>query len=375
MAIINYAAREMTAKIVYYGPGLSGKTTSIQYIHSKISPSNKGKLVSLATETDRTLFFDFFPVDFGKIGGFKIKFNFYTVPGQVFYNTTRKLVLKGADGVVFVADSQHGMQEQNLESLQNLVENLRVHGLDPNTIPFVIQYNKRDLPNPMPLEEMRREINTRTVPDFETSATKGDGIMEAMKGICKLVLDDLQRKQQRASGTTTLSPAAAQAVTQQPAPQAAPPAPTVSSSSSATSAFAPLGEGETLSSPSPAAAPKEMKSPSAPPIAPPRSSAAGTPAGATLGPAGPAGCDASCRRPGCPASSVPRGRRFHRHEGAARPVGGAHFRLQGGREGDARYRGESPPEPYCGRERGWGAHSGERQRDLPHPRIWAGQSG
>src|SRR5210317_1000381 len=124
MAIINYAAREMTAKIVYYGPGLSGKTTSIQYIHTKISPDNKGKLVSLATETDRTLFFDFFPVDFGQIGGFKVKFNFYTVPGQVFYNTTRKLVLKGADGVVFVADSQQAMVEANRESLDNLYQNL-----------------------------------------------------------------------------------------------------------------------------------------------------------------------------------------------------------------------------------------------------------
>jgi signal recognition particle receptor subunit beta len=299
MAIINYAAREMTAKIVYYGPGLSGKTTSIQYIHSKISPSNKGKLVSLATETDRTLFFDFFPVDFGKIGGFKIKFNFYTVPGQVFYNTTRKLVLKGADGVVFVADSQHGMQEQNLESLQNLVENLRVHGLDPNTVPFVIQYNKRDLPNPMPLEEMRREINPRSVPDFETSATKGDGIMEAMKGICKLVLDDLQRKQQRASGTTTLSPAAAQAVTQQPAQQAPPPAPPTApqTASSATSAFAPLGEGETLSSPSPAAAPREMKTPSAPPIAPPLRSPA-----ATIGASAKLGTAATAARPAPPAA-------------------------------------------------------------------------
>jgi signal recognition particle receptor subunit beta len=197
MAIFNYAAREMTAKIVYYGPGLSGKTTSIQYIHTKISPKSKGKLVSLATETDRTLFFDFFPVEFGTIGGFKVKFNFYTVPGQVFYNTTRKLVLKGADGVVFVADSQPGMMEQNQESLNNLKENLSAHGLDWEAAPFVIQHNKRDLPTVMPLEEMRRVLNPRGVPDFETSATTGMGVMEAMKAICKLVLEDIQQKQRR----------------------------------------------------------------------------------------------------------------------------------------------------------------------------------
>lgn len=195
MTIFNYAAREMTAKIVYYGPGLSGKTTSIQCIHSKISPKNKGKLVSLATETDRTLFFDFFPVEFGQIGGFKIKFNFYTVPGQVFYNTTRKLVLKGADGVVFVADSQRGMAEQNKESLQNLKENLKIHGIDWQSVPFIIQYNKRDLPGVMPVDEMRRNLNELGVPDFETTATNGDGIMEAMKVICKMVLEQIQEKQ------------------------------------------------------------------------------------------------------------------------------------------------------------------------------------
>jgi len=199
MAIFNYAAREMTAKIVYYGPGLSGKTSSIQYIHTKISPKSKGKLVSLATETDRTLFFDFFPVEFGSIGGFKVKFNFYTVPGQVFYNTTRKLVLKGADGVVFVADSQPGMMEQNLESLENLKENLVAHGIDWDTVPFVIQHNKRDLPSVMPLEDMRKVINPKGVPDYETSATTGMGVMEAMKGICKLVLEDIQQKQRRAA--------------------------------------------------------------------------------------------------------------------------------------------------------------------------------
>ncbi len=214
MAIFNYAARELTAKVVYYGPGLSGKTTSIQYIHSRISPKNRGKLVSLATETDRTLFFDFFPVDFGRVGGFRVKFNFYTVPGQVFYNTTRKLVLKGADGVVFVADSQPGMMEQNLESLENLKENLKAHGIDWETVPFVIQYNKRDLPGALPVEELRRHLNPRGVPDFATTATTGEGVMEAMKTICKMVLEDIQRKQRRGAGRQ----AAAKPAPAKPAP-------------------------------------------------------------------------------------------------------------------------------------------------------------
>lgn len=202
MAIFNYAAREMTAKIVYYGPGLSGKTSSIQYIHQKISPKSKGKLVSLATETDRTLFFDFFPVEFGQIGGFKVKFNFYTVPGQVFYNTTRKLVLKGADAVVFVADSQSGMMEQNLESLENLRMNLKAHNIDWETVPFVLQYNKRDIPGALPLEEMRRRLNPGRVPEFETSATTGMGIMEAMKTVCRMVLEHIQQKTRRGAGRT-----------------------------------------------------------------------------------------------------------------------------------------------------------------------------
>ncbi|GAB4258814.1 MAG: hypothetical protein Kow0054_22280 [Deferrisoma sp.] len=223
MAIFNYAARELTAKIVYYGPGLSGKTTSIQYIHSRISPKNRGKLVSLATETDRTLFFDFFPVDFGTVGGFRVKFNFYTVPGQVFYNTTRKLVLKGADGVVFVADSQPGMMEQNLESLENLKENLKAHGIDWETVPFVIQYNKRDIPGALPIEELRRHLNPRGVPDFATTATTGEGIMEAMKTICKMVLEDIQKKQRRGAGKAPAKPAPAAQPAEPRAEEPAPP--------------------------------------------------------------------------------------------------------------------------------------------------------
>ena len=255
MAIFNYAAREMTAKIVYYGPGLSGKTTSIQYIHTRISPKSRGKLVSLATETDRTLFFDFFPVDFGRIGGFKIKFNFYTVPGQVFYNTTRKLVLKGADGVVFVADSQPGMMEQNLESLENLKENLKAHGLDWETIPFVIQYNKRDLPGALPVEEMRQRLNPRGVPDFETTATTGQGVMEAMKAICKMVLEDIQRKQRRGAGRTRPRPAPApEPAPSAPAPEPAPSAPASPRPEPAAAARPPAREGPPAR-PEPAPAP------------------------------------------------------------------------------------------------------------------------
>jgi signal recognition particle receptor subunit beta len=223
----------MTAKIVYYGPGLSGKTTSIQYIHTKINPANKGKLVSLATETDRTLFFDFFPVDFGQIGGFKVKFNFYTVPGQVFYNTTRKLVLKNADGVVFVADSQEGMREQNFESLYNLKENLLLHGLNPETIPFAIQFNKRDLPGAMTVDLMRRELNARGVPDFETNAVHGDGIMETMKAICKTVLEDLRNKQKASTASAQPAPAKPKAAPAAATPTAAAPTPPPSAVSAA----------------------------------------------------------------------------------------------------------------------------------------------
>ncbi|MBI5018283.1 MAG: GTPase domain-containing protein [Deltaproteobacteria bacterium] len=218
MAMFNYAAREVTSKVVYYGPGLSGKTTSIQYMHSRIGPGHRGKLVSLATETDRTLFFDFFPVEFGKMGPYKIKFNFYTVPGQVFYNATRKLVLKGVDGVVFVADSHPDMMPQNLESLENLKENLLASGVDWESVPFVIQYNKRDMPGSLPVEEMRTALNQRGAPDFETIATSGAGVMEAMKAVCSLVIDDY-RKTMKASAAAAAPQARGSARSAGEAPQ------------------------------------------------------------------------------------------------------------------------------------------------------------
>jgi signal recognition particle receptor subunit beta len=193
MSFINYSSREINCKIVYYGPGLCGKTTNLQYIYKKTSPEAKGKMISLATETERTLFFDFLPLSLGEIRGFKTRFHLYTVPGQVFYDASRKLILKGVDGVVFVADSQVERMEANIESLQNLRDNLSEQGYDFAKIPLVIQYNKRDLPNAAPVEELRNLLNTAGVPDFEGVAFKGDGVFETLKAIAKLVLTELKK--------------------------------------------------------------------------------------------------------------------------------------------------------------------------------------
>ena len=193
MSMINYASREINCKIVYYGSGLGGKTTNLQWIYDKTNPQAKGKLISLATETDRTLFFDFLPLDLGTVRGFKTRFHLYTVPGQVFYDASRKLILKGVDGVVFVADSQVERMEANIESLQNLKDNLSEQGYDYAKIPLVIQYNKRDLPNAAPTEELRNLLNPATVPDFEGVAFKGDGVFETLKAIAKLVLTELKK--------------------------------------------------------------------------------------------------------------------------------------------------------------------------------------
>ncbi len=192
MAYVNYTNREINAKIVYYGPGLSGKTTNILYIHKKLNPESRGKLVSLATQTDRTLFFDFLPVNIGEIGNFKIRIHLYTVPGQIFYNTTRKMVLKGVDGIVFVADSQKQMLEDNIESLNNLEENLKEYGKNIQEVPFVIQYNKRDLPDAMDLEELHRHLNKYKAPFFTAIATQGQGVLETLTGICRLVINKLK---------------------------------------------------------------------------------------------------------------------------------------------------------------------------------------
>lgn len=190
MSIVNYSTREITCKIVYYGPGRSGKTSNLHYIYQQVPQDRKGQLVSLATQTDRTLFFDFLPLDLGSISGFTTKFQLYTVPGQVYYQATRKLVLQGADGVVFVADSQRRQFDENVESLQDLHANLAEHGLDARQVPLVIQYNKRDLPAELihPVPDLRDALNFRDVPDFEADALHGTGVFETLRGISELVL-------------------------------------------------------------------------------------------------------------------------------------------------------------------------------------------
>lgn len=193
MSFINYASREINCKIVYYGPGLCGKTTNLQYIYNKTAEGSRGKMISLATETERTLFFDFLPLALGEIRGFKTRFHLYTVPGQVFYDASRKLILKGVDGVVFVADSQEERFDANIESLENLRDNLEEQGFDIEKIPFVIQYNKRDLPNASALEVLSRELNLRHVPEYEACATSGEGVFETLKAVAKLVLNDLKK--------------------------------------------------------------------------------------------------------------------------------------------------------------------------------------
>ena len=224
MSMINYASREINCKIVYYGPGLGGKTTNLEHVYGKVSPDARGKLISLATETERTLFFDFLPVDLGTIRGFKTRFHLYTVPGQVYYNASRKLILKGVDGIVFVADSQMERMEANQESMQNLYDNMAEYGYDLPRMPFVIQYNKRDLPNAAPIRDLQAQLNPgwevgdgarqRVTPDpyhagenlieqipsgewveratyFEAVAVSGDGVFDTLKAVSKLVLKSL----------------------------------------------------------------------------------------------------------------------------------------------------------------------------------------
>ena len=196
MTFINYASREINCKIVYYGPGLCGKTTNLQWIYDKTNPQAKGKLISLATETDRTLFFDFLPLELGTVRGFKTRFHLYTVPGQVFYDASRKLILKGVDGVIFVADSQVERMDANVEAIENLKLNLKSQGYDLATIPYILQLNKRDLPNVESVEEMKRLLTQKNPPEpaVEAVASKGTGVFETLKGVAKLVLADLTRQ-------------------------------------------------------------------------------------------------------------------------------------------------------------------------------------
>jgi signal recognition particle receptor subunit beta len=194
MSLVNYSTREITCKIVYYGPGRCGKTSILQYIHSYVPEDRRGAMVSLATETDRTLFFDFLPLDLGSISGFRTRIQLYTVPGQVYYNATRKLVLRGADGVVFVADSQREQMEENIESLRNLHENLLDENVDMRDFPMVLQYNKRDLPEVAQIEELEDLLNFKSVPSYPAAAIAGDGVFVTLKSISQLVLQSLSRK-------------------------------------------------------------------------------------------------------------------------------------------------------------------------------------
>ncbi|HEV8304703.1 MAG TPA: GTPase domain-containing protein [Gemmatimonadales bacterium] len=193
MSLVNFTTREITCKIVYYGPGRSGKTTNLHYVYGRVPEARRGRMVSLATQTDRTLFFDFLPIDLGQISGFSTRFQLYTVPGQVYYNATRRLVLQGADGVVFVADSQARQLDESLESLQNLQSNLLEHGVDVRTMPLVMQYNKQDLPRELILTpaELDDALNFRGVPSFAADALHGQGVFETLKAISELVLKKL----------------------------------------------------------------------------------------------------------------------------------------------------------------------------------------
>ena len=193
MSFINFPAREINCKLVYYGPGLGGKTANLQWIYEKTAAGQRGKMISLATETDRTLFCDFLPLDLGSVRGFKTRFHLYTVPGQVFYEASRKLILKGADGVVFVADSQEERLDANFETLDNLKEHLKEHGLSFENIPYVLQLNKRDLPNAMPVEELKKQLLLKGEPVLEAVAVTGAGIFETLREVAKLVLAELKK--------------------------------------------------------------------------------------------------------------------------------------------------------------------------------------
>jgi signal recognition particle receptor subunit beta len=238
MVLFNYSTRELTAKIVYYGPGLCGKTTNLQFVHEKLPETVKGKMLSLATKTDRTLFFDFLPIDLGEIRGMKTRVQLYTVPGQVFYNETRRLVLKGADGVVFVADSQAAMMDANVDSLRNLEENLRAHGMNLQEMPLVLQYNKRDLANLSSVEELNAKLNKYKSPFFESVATTGLGVQETLKAVTKLVLLHLTRKYDPRAQTSTARLAGAAPAPRAAAPRPAAPPPAAASVPAAAAASA-----------------------------------------------------------------------------------------------------------------------------------------
>lgn len=271
MVFFNYSTMQMAAKVVYYGPGLCGKTTNLQYIYSRTSNDSRGEMVSLETETDRTLFFDLLPIDVGSIAGFSTRVQLYTVPGQVFYNTTRKLVLKGVDGVVFVADSQRPMLQANIDSFKNLEENLQEMGLSMDTMPLVLQYNKRDLADICSVEELNQALNRNDWPHVEASALTGQGVFETLKSISKLTLVSLKRRLAKGQGGSR--PASRPAARPAPAAPATPPG-----GAPPPAAPAPPGAAPAPAPPPPAAVSPTVSPPSASPTPPVAATSAPKPA-------------------------------------------------------------------------------------------------
>ncbi len=194
MSFVNRMSKEVNCKIVYYGAGLCGKTANLNYVFAATKPESRGKMISLETETERTLFFDFLPLDLGKVGEYKVRFHLYTVPGQVFYDASRKLILKGADGIIFCVDSQEARLEANIESLENLEQNLNAYKQSLATIPHIVQYNKRDMPGILPVDELRAQLNPHKAPEFEAVAKTGAGVFDTLKGLAKIVLTQLKQQ-------------------------------------------------------------------------------------------------------------------------------------------------------------------------------------
>jgi len=286
MVQINFAAREVNCKIVYYGPGRSGKTTNLEVVHAKAPKDSKGELVSIATETDRTLYFDFLPLDLGKIAGMTTKFQLYTVPGQVFYNATRKLVLQGADGVIFVADSQRDMKEQNIESIENLAENLAENNLDINTIPIVLQWNKRDLPDLLTVEELNADLNHWNAPTCEAVAVKGEGVFPTLKMLSTLIIKKLNREQGFAEDGQTKAGVVRPAPPKPAAPAQARPAAAAAPAAPPRPAAAPAPAVPRAPAAAPRAPAAAPRAPAAAPRAPGQRPAAPAPRPAAAAPAG-----------------------------------------------------------------------------------------